>query len=236
MPDEATLAPSAEVSSEASAADTPNTAPVTDGQGTPTEPPDDVINMRADYTRKTQELAEQRREFEAKQAENDSFRELVTTALVNQDEEAAQQLLEQLGYEFEEEVGDDVDPRISELQKQVDSFNEWKEAQEAEADSRENAFHIEREFNRLELGSWDDQNPQHNAILALAFNYDDGQSPLNVQAGFDDYQKLRDWIIEDLKQSKLTTSNDSFGSPASAAPNANASLEERANLAIERNF
>jgi vacuolar-type H+-ATPase subunit I/STV1 len=239
MPEEAILAPTTEAPVQ-SVADTPTNDPADlGGQVTDNPTPEDAEQgylRHSDYTRKTQELAQQRQEWEAKQAEAEQFRELVETALVNQDEEAAQQLLENLGYEFGDDDADGpADPAVAGLQKELAELKEWKNEQQEQADARENAFHIEREFNRLGLNSWDDQNPMHNAVLSMAFAHDDGQSPLNVEAGFKDYQALREWVIEDHKQSKLTASNDPTGSPVSAAPTDNATLEERVALAMERN-
>lgn len=241
MPDEAITAPSAgETSFDAPAADTPNEAPVSpDGQGTtnPTDAPDDVINMRADYTRKTQELAEQRREWEAQQAEQGQFRELVENALVNQDEEAIQALLGEIGLDFEDDGNDAANPEVARLESQLNELNEWRNEQQQEAQARDNAIHIEREFMRLGMDGWDDGNPAHNAILQFAFSHEDPANPgqTNVEAGFQDYQKLRDHVIEELKQSKQAPSSDQFGSPASAALPENASLAERAAAAMERN-
>lgn len=245
MPDEATItAPSADTSLDAPAADTPNTDPVTpDGQVDNTQTPEvgeDVINMRADYTRKTQELAQQRQEFEAQQAEAQQREELFRAALLDQDEDAAQELLEALGIEFgnDGEGGEFADPNTARLQSQLDELTQWKQQQEADAQARENAIHIEREFLRLgQENGWDDNNPMHNAILAFAFGHDDpaNPGPTNVEAGFRDYEKLRDYVIEQYKQSKAAPSSDQFGSPASAALPENASLAERAALAMERN-
>lgn len=239
MPDEATpTAPSADAF-DAPAADTPTDAPDNpDGQGNDTPTPDDAEQgylRHADYTRKTQELAEQKKEWEAKQAEHDQFKELVQTALVNQDEQAAQELLEAIGFEFEDEPDGYADPEVSRLQQQLDELSEWKAEQQAEVQARDNAIHIEREFLRLGGEGWSDDNPAHDAIVQFALNADDGSGLTNVQAGFDQYQKLRDWIVEDLKQSKLAPDADQSGSPASAAPVDNASLDERVRLAMERN-
>lgn len=236
MPDEAIdTAPS----TDASVADTPNMAPVSDGQGTTESSPEDAEQgylRHADYTRKTQALAEQQREFEAKQEEYESFQNLVRTALIEQDEEAAEQLLGTLGYDFgdEQEYGESADPEVAQLRSQLDELTEWKAQQQAEADARNGAIHIETEFDRLGLGSWDGDNPAHNAVIALSFANDTGEGPLNVEAGYNEYQKLRDHVIEDLRQSKLAPQSD-YGSPASAAPIENASLEDRVRAAMERN-
>ena len=122
------------------------------------------------------------------------------------------------------------------MQGQLDELSEWKAEQQAEVQARDNAIHIEREFHRLTGESWADDNPSHDAIVQFALNADDGSGQTNVQAGFDQYQKLRDWVIEDLKQSKAAPSPDQFGSSsASAAPVDNASLDDRVRLAMERN-
>lgn len=240
MPDEAITAPSADAEiSDATAADTPTEAPGNAGQGAANEPDEQGAMLRADYTRKTQQLAEDRRQFEAQQAENERFRELVQTALVQQDEEAIEQLLGDLGYEFgEDDVGEYADPEVSRLKSQLDELNEWKNEQQAEAAARDNALHIEREFHRLGLEGWDESNPAHDAIIAFAFANDDPanpNAPTNVEAGYKQYTALRDHIIEELKESKRAPESDQFGSPASAVPVENASLEDRVKLAMERN-
>lgn len=242
MPDEAITAPSTDTSFDAPAADTPTTDPAVGGQVADTQAPDatdpNVINMRADYTRKTQELAQQRQEFEAQQAEAAQREELFRAALLEQNEDAAQELLESLGYEFGDEVGEPADPETARLRSQIEELNQWKSQQEADAQARDNAIHIEREFLRLGQDGWDDANPAHNAILAFAFSHDDPANPgqTNVEAGFKDYEALRDHIISEYRQSKAAPTSDQFGSPASAAQPDNASLDQRGLAAIERNL
>lgn len=241
MPDEATpTAPPADAAFDAPATDTPTDAPVNpDGQGDNTPAPDDAQEgylRHADYTRKTQELAEQRKEWEAQQAEAEQYKELVRSALIDRDEQAAEQLLSDLGYEFEDDQDGYADPEVSRLQNQLNELSEWKAEQQAESQARENAIHIEREFLRLDGESWAEDNPFHDAVVQFALAADpDSNGRTNVEAGFEQAKKLRDFVIEQYKQSKIAPDSDQFGSSASAAPVENASLDERVRLAMERN-
>ena len=238
MPDEATnTAPSTEASFDAPVADTPTEAPITDGQGT-TETPDDAEQgylRHSDYTRKTQELAEQRRAFEAEQESFLHQQDLLQRMIAEGDEDAAQELLESIGYDFSDEAGEDYhsDPETAQLRSQLNELTEWKAQQEAEAQAREGAAYVESEFNRLGLGSWDSENPLHDAVFTHALIAGEDGNP-DVQAGFDKVQALREHFINEYRESKSAPSTDAFGSPAEPA-NTNASLSDRVAAAMERN-
>lgn len=237
MPDEAPAAPA-----EAQDTPTPDAPADLDGQGAPPTPDDAQQGYlrHSDYTRKTQELAEQRKEWETQQADHQQFEELVRQATLGQDEEAAQQLLERLGYEFDDEdddYGESQDPQVAALKGQIDELTSWREQQEQDAAARQNAMHVESEFHRLTGESWDESNPSHDAILALAFAHDTGEGPTNVESGYKAFEALRDSIIENYKQGKYNAPPaPENGSPAAAASNENMSLEDKIRHSLEQNF
>lgn len=94
--------------------------------------------MQGDYTRKTQTLAEQRKEFEAQQQEYDSYRELVT-ALQEDPQGTLEALQQQLlgdtedAQDNEYEYDEDIDPRVSQLQQEIEQIKAERQQQEQQA-------------------------------------------------------------------------------------------------------
>lgn len=236
MPDEAIAAP---VEADASPQDTPTT-PDSAAGGTPdTETPADLNEgylRHADYTRKTQELAQQRQEFQAQQEQfqqAQQFRELAERALLEQDEDAISEFLSEMGLETEDD-GSSVDPEVAELKNKVSEFEQFMQAQQQEAEQREQATHIDRELTRLTGEGWDTENPDQQDILAQATFLSGDDGPLNVEAGFKAFEAQKQRIIENFKNGKYQTpAAPENGSPAAAATPENASLEDRIKASLE---
>lgn len=237
MPDEAIAAPSPESvvdSMIGSGEDTPTpNAPATDdGQGAAPEDAEQGYLRHSDYTRKTQELAQQRQEFEAQQEQATQLQELAQQAFLEGDEEAAQAFLEAIGYESDDDAdyGESTDPKVAALEKQLAEVNEFVNQQKQEQEQRQQAAHIDSEFHRLTGESWDRANPDHESILARAafLSPEDGQ--IDIEAGHKAFVEERDRIIEAYRTGKIPAANNSNlqGTPASAAVPDNATPEARA--------
>ena len=242
MPDEA-IAASDVIDSVLDTQNQPTTpeAPVTnDGQGdNQTQVTDDNGPMlRADYTRKTQELADQRRELEADQEQSKNIELLAQQAFIEGDEDALSSLLEAIGYEEPQvdQSGQQVDPEVANLKKQLDEISSWKTQQEQESEQRQQAMHIDTEIHRLTGEAWDRSNPDHESILAKAAFLSPPDGQLNIEAGHKAFTEERDRFIEAYKAGKYTTATNANlnGTPASAAIPDHADPEARASAIMER--
>lgn len=214
-------------------------APAAGGQGETTTP-DDLKQgylRHADYTRKTQELAQQRQEIEAQQEQAQQLQALAQQAFLEGDEQAAAEFLQAIGYEDEAdaEYGEPADPRVAQLEKQLAEVNDFISQQKQEAEQRQQAAHIDSEFHRLTGGEWDRENPDHEAILAHAAFLSPEDGEINVEAGFKAFNELRDRIVEDYRAGKIpaASTQNLNGTPASAALPENSSPEERAASILE---
>jgi hypothetical protein len=243
MPEEADVASAIDAisSSEQNTPETPD-APAaieSDGQGEPT--PEDAEQgylRHSDYTRKTQELAQQRQEFETQQAETQRIQELAQNAFLNGDEEAAREFLDLIGYEDDAEgdFGDETNPEIAELREQLQEATSFMDEIKSEREQAQLGMHVENEFIRLTGEGWNPENPDHDAILAFGtLNSGEGEPP-NVEAGYKAVNEMRERIISDYRNGKYAAAGNTdnlSGSPASAALPENADPETRASAILE---
>lgn len=219
--------------------ETPEAPAATDGQGDIQTPEDAEQGYlrHSDYTRKTQELAEQRAEFEAQQEQAQQLSELAKAAFNGGDEDALQEFLEAIEYGQDDDVdyGEPTDPAISELRQTVEKQQEFINGLQEQQEKAQQAQHIESEFLRLSGEGWDTENPDHDAILGLATFNSGEEGPLNIEAGYKAFNELRDRIVENYRSGKYSAAtNDHLnGTPASAAIHENASPEDRVSSILE---
>lgn len=224
MPDEADVASAVDAVVDGQNQPTPDAPAATDGQGT-TETPADAEQgylRHSDYTRKTQELAEQRREIEAQQEQANQLRELAQAAFLDEDPDAAAAFLELIGYgedEGEADYGQHQDPEVAALRKQLDEVNSFIEQQKQESEQRSQAAHIDSEFMRLTGEAWNRENPDHEAILAQAAFLSPEEGNLDMEAGYKAFGELKDRIIQDYREGKTSAASPTplTGTPAQAA-------------------
>ena len=136
-------------------------------------------SMQADYTRKTQELAEQRREAENAMAwvEALSNEETRSDALRQLAEELGPEVVaEAAGFEVAQDTEDELDfsqfeepgvadPRVDQLEAELNAF---KQAQEEQAILQEIESFTEQEMERLGIGNEAEQ----RAVLSIAATLD----------------------------------------------------------------
>lgn len=137
-------------------------------------------SMQADYTRKTQELAEQRREAENAMAwvealqneetRNDALRQLAEELgpeVVAQAAgfEVAQDTENELDFSQFEDDGTVADPRVDQLEAE---WNAYKQAQEEQAILHEIESFTEQEMSRLGI----DNEAEQRAVLSIAATLD----------------------------------------------------------------
>lgn len=219
--------------------ETPEAPAATDGQGDIQTPEDAEQGYlrHSDYTRKTQELAQQREEFEAQQEQAQQLSELAKAAFNGGDEDALQEFLEAIEYGDgdEAEYGDETSPEVAELRQRLDQQQEFIDGLKDQQEKAQTGQHIESELLRLTGNGWDTENPDHDAILDLAIANSDGEGPPNVEAGFKKFNELKDRIISDYREGKFSAaSNDHLnGTPAQAAIHENASPEDRVSAILE---
>lgn len=136
-------------------------------------------SMQADYTRKTQELAEQRREAENAMAwvealqneetRNDALRQLA-------EELGPEVVAEAAGFEVAQDTEDELDfsqfeepgaydPRVDQLEAELNAF---KQAQEEQAILQEIESYTEEEMTRLGI----DSEAEQRAVLSIAATLD----------------------------------------------------------------
>lgn len=163
--------------------------------------------LQADYTRKTQEVSEQRREAEQAQQLVSALRNPTTQA----------QALSMLGLELEGEGDDeygykDPDERIDKLEQMLqERERETQESKQMEAE----ANHIDSELGRLSKADGRDlENNEVELIVSYALANRLGDGTPNVEAGYRQLQALYSEAQKRHIESKRNAPAPGIGSAA----------------------